>query len=248
MTGEYARQSAVAPAGFKAWTPGGGAYAPPTMQQGGKIYLGHIGKVPVYAGFEAIFLLVYIFSMGSNLPGEYLITLFLVFLLTILLHELGHAVVALAQGMMGVSITLSALGGYCSYSGERHPYREFLISLTGPVTNLFIAWMCWLLKTNTSIDDVLLRFFVEQMFYWNLVLGILNLIPIYPLDGGQVVLSLCRLFSKNDPFSRRFTLGLSVVAAVVALGALIALNPNHFPILTLVLVMILLSSAFRDLR
>ena len=176
------------------------------------------------------------------------VTLFMVFLLTILLHELGHALVALAQGMMGVSITLSALGGYCSYSGERHPYREFLISLTGPVTNLFIAWICYLITTNIRIDDVLLRFFVEQMLYWNLVLGILNLIPIYPLDGGQVALSLCRLFSKNDRFSRSFTLGLSVVAAVGALSVLIALNQGEFPIFNLVLVMILLASAFRDLR
>ena len=218
------------------------------MQQDGKIYLGHIGKVPVYAGFESVILLFFIFNLGQHLPGEKLVTLFMVFLLTILLHELGHALVALAQGMMGVSITLSALGGYCSYSGERHPYREFLISLTGPVTNLFIAWICYLITTNIRIDDVLLRFFVEQMLYWNLVLGILNLIPIYPLDGGQVALSLCRLFSKNDRFSRSFTLGLSVVAAVGALSVLIALNQGEFPIFNLVLVMILLASAFRDLR
>ena len=218
------------------------------MQQGGKIYLGHIGKVPVYAGFESIFLLIYVFMIGQNLPGEYLITLFVVFILTILLHELGHALVALAQGMMGVSITLSALGGYCSYSGDRHPYREFLISLTGPVTNLLIAWMCHIILSNATIGDPLLRFFVEQMGWWNLVLGILNLIPIYPLDGGQVALSLCRLFSKNESFSRKFTLSLSVVAAVVALAALVALRQGEFPVLTLVLTMFLLASAFRDLR
>lgn len=218
------------------------------MQQGGKIYLGHIGKVPVYAGFEAIFLLIYIFMMGSHLPGEYLITLFAVFILTILLHELGHAVVALAQGMMGVSITLSALGGYCSYSGDRHPYREFLISLTGPVTNLFLGWICYLINGNVVIEDALLRFFLQQMQFWNIFLGCLNLIPIYPLDGGQVTLSLCRMFARTESFARSFTLHLSVIAAVVALAGLIAYRQGDFPVFSLVLVMLLLVTAFRDLR
>jgi Zn-dependent protease len=218
------------------------------MDHTGKLYLGHIGKVPLYAAMESLFLLAYIYMIGGDLPGEKLVTLLLVFLLTIVLHELGHAVVAIGQGMSGVSITIGALGGYCSYVGDRHPYREFLISLTGPVTNLLIAWLSWILLTQLRFTDELLLFFLSQMYYWNLVLGILNLLPIYPLDGGQVALSLCRMAMRSELGARRFTLGLSVVTAFVAVGFLLVMNQGQISPITFGLAVVLLVTAFRDLR
>ncbi len=221
------------------------------MDNTGKIYLGNLGRVPLYASFEAIFLVVFVFYQWQGMPrayqsGAYFICLILIFLLTIVLHELAHALAALSRGMSGVTITIGALGGYCSYVGVPQPARQFMISCAGPLTNLLIAYGFYLLARADFSSD-LLRFFVEQMFFWNLVLGILNLLPIYPLDGGQMLLALSELgLAKRS--ARHLTLCVSLLVGV---GLIIyALSPfNHYVgTLTIVLIISLLFAAFRDLR
>ena len=222
------------------------------MDQTGKLYLGHLGRVPLYAAFESGFLLVFVFLQWQGLPaaygsGEYLICLILVFLLAIVMHELAHAVAALARGMAGVSITIGALGGYCSYVGRPSPGRQVMISCAGPLTNLLIAYAAWLLgKADISSD--LLRFFVDQTFFWNLVLGVLNLLPIYPLDGGQMLLALGEIGLGRQRAARHLTLCVSLFVGVGLIAY--ALSPaNHYVgSITVVLIASMLISAFRDLR
>ena len=221
------------------------------MNNAGKVYLGNIGSVPLYASFEAVFLLIFVYLQWQGLPsaqrsGEYFICLILVFLLAIVLHELGHALAALSRGMSGVSITIGALGGYCSYVGVPHPARQFMISLAGPATNLLLAYGAYLLSQADFSSD-LLRFFVGQMFFWNLALGILNLMPIYPLDGGQMLLSLSELGLARRA-ARHLTLCVSLVAGIGLI--LYALSPfNHYVgSFTIMLIVSLLFVAFRDLR
>lgn len=213
-----------------------------------RFYLGHFGPVPVYVAVDAIFLVFVVVYKYQALTIPHIVTALIVFILAILLHELGHAVAALAQRMHSVSVTIGFLGGYCTYAGERRPWQQVIISLAGPLTNFALAAIAWQVATHVTIDNPIFHFFLAETFFWNLVLGIFNLLPIYPFDGGQATLGAVYGITRRDRFAKSTTLGITVVTAVVVLVALTWLNGGTPPIITLPIILFAVFIAFRDLR
>ena len=221
------------------------------MIAGDRFYLGHLGKTPVYIVPEAAFSLLFIWAFWSDgtFPGFLLAVM--AFITVILIHESGHAVVARINGMQGVSITLSAMGGYCNYSGEHRPSSELAISLAGPIVNLATAGILWLVVTYqphlvSGFPEMVLQYgFV--VFWASVVLGCFNLLPIYPLDGGQATLAAARMVTRNEANARRFTLSVAVAGVIPALVImhLVGLRIDYF---TFFIFAMLLFSAFRALR
>lgn len=108
--------------------------------------------------------------------------------LAILLHEASHAVMARRFGAQVTSITLHFLGGMTAVKGEsRSPRQEFWVAVVGPITSLVIggaALAAWFVT-----PPGLLRVGVEGLAGANLLIGVLNLVPALPLDGGRVLKS-----------------------------------------------------------
>ena len=108
----------------------------------------------------------------------------------VLMHELAHSLVARARGFHVEGITLFILGGVSTLRAEvRGPKDEFVISAVGPMTSLVLAGLFWLglqaiPDRTTSVAAV-----VWYMWVVNLALAIFNLLPAFPLDGGQVLRS-----------------------------------------------------------
>jgi len=116
--------------------------------------------------------------------------------LSVLLHEASHAVMARRLGFPVGSITLHFLGGMTSIEGEaRKPRQEFLIAVVGPLTSLAVGVVALGLWFVTP--DGLLLVAVEGLAGANLLVGLLNLIPGLPLDGGRVLKSLVWRLSGN---------------------------------------------------
>jgi Zn-dependent protease len=116
--------------------------------------------------------------------------------LSVLLHEASHAVMARRLGFPVGSITLHFLGGMTSIEGEaRKPRQEFLIAVVGPLTSLAVGVVAVGLWFVTP--DGLLLVAVEGLAGANLLVGLLNLIPGLPLDGGRVLKSLVWRLSGN---------------------------------------------------
>jgi Zn-dependent protease len=107
---------------------------------------------------------------------------------SVLLHEASHAVMARRFGFPVSSITLHFLGGMTAIEGEaRRPREEFLIAVVGPITSIAVglgAVGLWFVT-----PDGLLRMAVEGLAGANLLVGVLNLVPGLPLDGGRVLKS-----------------------------------------------------------
>lgn len=108
--------------------------------------------------------------------------------LSVLLHEASHAVVAQRLGYGVHSITLHFLGGMTEIDGQsRKPRDEFWIAVVGPLTSIGVgvvaAALWWV------VPDGLLREAVFGLAGANLVIGVLNLVPGLPLDGGRVLKS-----------------------------------------------------------
>jgi Zn-dependent protease len=105
---------------------------------------------------------------------------------SILLHEIGHSVVALWYKIQVRSITLFMFGGVAQIEGESpNAGAEFLIAVAGPLVSFFLAFVCNELLRVFSDNPPLLALF-KYLAYINLALGLFNLIPGYPLDGGRV--------------------------------------------------------------
>src|SRR5450759_2581587 len=113
----------------------------------------------------------------------------LVFFVSILLHEIGHSIVARRNGMEIEGITLWLFGGVSQFKEKfRSPGAEFRIGIAGPAVSLvlgviFIA-LAVLTKLSTPVDGTL-----AWLGYINLLLLVFNLLPALPLDGGRVLRS-----------------------------------------------------------
>jgi Zn-dependent protease len=106
--------------------------------------------------------------------------------LSVLLHEASHAVVAQRLGYGVNSITLHFLGGMTEIDGQsRRPRHEFWIAVVGPLTSIAVglaAAATWLV-----VPDGLVRLALQGLAGANLIIGVLNLVPGLPLDGGRVL-------------------------------------------------------------
>ena len=108
---------------------------------------------------------------------------------SVLLHEASHAVVAQRLGYGVHSITLHFLGGMTEIDGtSRRPRHEFWIAVVGPLTSIAVGAVAggtWLL-----FPDGLLGVAIGTLAFMNLFIGVLNLVPGLPLDGGRVLKAL----------------------------------------------------------
>ncbi|MGB0101666.1 MAG: site-2 protease family protein [Nocardioides sp.] len=109
--------------------------------------------------------------------------------LSVLLHEASHAYVARHYGFPIASITLHFLGGMTAIEGEaRTPKQEFHIAVVGPLTSLAVGGIA--LAAYPFTPDGLLLMAVGGLAGANLLVGVLNLVPGLPLDGGRVLKAL----------------------------------------------------------
>ena len=104
---------------------------------------------------------------------------------SVLVHELAHCVVALAFSLPVRRVLLYPLGGYSEIEQDpQTPGREALISGAGPVVSLAIAGLGYALAK--VVPAGLAHQLIAQLFVANLIVGIFNLLPGLPLDGGRI--------------------------------------------------------------
>ncbi|MCL1593822.1 MAG: hypothetical protein M3132_05670 [Actinomycetia bacterium] len=120
---------------------------------------------------------------------------------SILAHELGHALTARGFGARGVDVTLYGLGGLTSYSHGREIShgKSFLISAAGSTVGIVLGGAVWFAARNGVFDGAGHEaiVFVNSFFFTALVWGVLNWIPIVPLDGGHMVQHLAAMYSED---------------------------------------------------
>jgi Zn-dependent protease len=107
--------------------------------------------------------------------------------LSVLLHEASHALMAKRYGLPVKSITLHFLGGVTEIDGEPDtPGREFGVSVVGPLTSIAVGLVAIPLAMLAP-DRSLLELAAKALAGANLLVGVLNLVPGLPLDGGRVL-------------------------------------------------------------
>jgi Zn-dependent protease len=128
----------------------------------------------------------------------------LLFCASVLLHELGHSIVARARGLSVSSITLFIFGGVSNLEQEPHsPGEEFVVAVIGPVISLVLGAILLLLGLAVGRNQTLVAAVLVYLGATNLLLGGFNLIPGFPLDGGRVLRAiLWRITGSLDKATR----------------------------------------------
>ena len=126
------------------------------------------------------------------------------FFISVLAHELAHSLAAQSRGVPVQSITLFMFGGVANIQREpSSPGEELFITIVGPLTSLFLGAVFLLLGTNGSMmfaDTLRASAVLSQLqplrtiLVWlgsvNIMVGLFNMIPAFPLDGGRVMRSV----------------------------------------------------------
>lgn len=157
------------------------------------------------------------------------------FFVSVLAHELAHGLAAQARGIPVKSITLFMFGGVANIQHEpSSPAEEMFITIVGPLMSLLLGAVFLMLGTNgvwTGADMFNASALLMQLqplgtiLAWlgsvNIMVGIFNLIPAFPLDGGRVVRSLLWAITRNVRQSTRWAalLGQGIAWSFVIMGS-----------------------------
>lgn len=149
-----------------------------------------------------------------------------VFLASLLAHELAHSVVAMRSGVKVEGITLWLFGGVSRFSSESNsPGTQALITFVGPLTSLVLGAIFYLLSiaVGGGAHPSLVAATLSWLGYINIALGIFNLIPAFPLDGGRLLQSLIWLLTGDGLRATRIAarIGMGFAYVLIAYGLLV---------------------------
>ena len=150
--------------------------------------------IPVYVEFS--FLLLLLLFVSSEQSFTFGVASALILAISVVFHELGHALTAGAFGFRTRDITLSLLGGCASLiSLPRKAWQELLTALAGPLVSFAIAGAVLMLDVlEVRIENLWLRSVLSYALWMNVMLGVFNLLPGFPMDGGRIFRSVMRAF------------------------------------------------------
>jgi len=193
----------------------------------GSLHLGRIAGIDIYINFSWLIIFVFLtWSLATGwfpqlYPGWSTATYWLVSAIaalllfaSVLLHELAHSLVARARGLPVKNITLFIFGGVSNLQQEpASPGVEFQMAVVGPVVSLLIGFVAFLLQLAVRGSNSPLQGIFFYLAITNILLGIFNLIPGFPLDGGRVLRSI---IWKASGSLRRATRAASIVGQIIA--------------------------------
>ena len=160
----------------------------------------------------------------------------LAILISILVHELGHALVIRYIFGASTMIFLHGLGGVAVHNRPyyyRTPRRlgRIFISLAGPLAGFLLTALCVIVLWNTQeviVSGSHLWHFLNIIIFICIFWGVINLLPVYPLDGGQIFREICLQVSQR--YGMEVSAGVSAATAIL-LAILFFQCGEHFVVL-----------------
>lgn len=188
-------------------------------------YVGRPFGIPIRLHITILFFLLPALRGGFGLGYELEFALGLV--LSILLHELGHALTARRYGLTGLSITLHGFGGFAVSRGARTPRQSLVIALAGPAATFATGFvLIGLGRAGESLTAFgsaasIQSFLIEDLGRLNVLLGFLNLVPVLPWDGGQALQAIfAHRVSEIKAMRHAAHIGLLVALGLLVYGLL----------------------------
>ncbi len=188
-------------------------------------------------------LIAFVFGMSGTPPLRLVFVWVAAMFISLLIHELGHALVMRHYGI-SPRITLYGMGGLASYDPSQVRDRraftsraQIAISAAGPLAGFLTAAVivvAILLSGNSveylfrfpygphirplGIENQTLDYFLSAMLFISITWGLFNLLPVYPLDGGNISRELCLRLNTRQGIRRSLTLSLVTAAGIAVLS------------------------------
>ena len=189
--------------------------------------------VPVRFHFTFVLLLIFLLfiGIGERQSGAMTALYVLALFASVLLHELGHTLVARQYGIRTTEIVMYPIGGVSRPERIPKGREEFWIAISGPLVNGLIAagLFAWLAAQHQFVPVELLRDptdanLVQRIATGNFLLFVFNLLPAYPMDGGRVLRSVLMLFKPEEEATRIAASAGQALAAMLGLYGLLSSN------------------------
>ncbi len=176
---------------------------------------------PYWFVIAGVFIFIYAHDLASTLHGStrYVVAAAFVVLLylSVLVHELSHSLVARGYGLLVRRIVLYPLAGISEIGERQTPGREFVVSAAGPGMSLALAGggygLAQLVNPDTVTGTV-----VSQLWWANLIVGLFNLLPGLPLDGGVMLRAIIWKFTGKQAAS---TIAAAWTGRVIAIALIV---------------------------
>lgn len=148
--------------------------------------------IPMYVDISfAILLLLFVVNSGSIISG-FCLAVLLAF--SVVLHELGHSLMARVFGFETRDITISLVGGCASLMAlPSKAWQEFMTAIAGPLVSFALAIISFGIISTIPIANEVVYSWFYYLCVLNMMLGMFNLLPALPMDGGRIFKSLLRL-------------------------------------------------------
>ena len=181
--------------------------------------------IPVFVTGSSALLLLFLglAQYGLQLSPQVLVlaALFAVMaFVSVLVHELGHALAGRRLGRPARQIVFTGMGGRCDFDRRMTPWHNVLISLAGPAAGLCLGVLAlavqWVLPPAVPYA---VHVAVSDLVWINFAWSLFNLLPIFPMDGGQVLAGGLQLRLRPATawrITQVVSLGLAVALAVAA--------------------------------
>jgi len=184
--------------------------------------------VRLHFTFVLLVIFLVVLGAGGSQSGTGYALYVLALFASVLLHELGHAVVARRYGIRTLEIIMFPIGGLARLERQPKAVEELWIALAGPVVNVVIAavlFAWWGYVTDVqSLRGLLVPTdsnLVHRVAVGNLILAAFNLLPAFPMDGGRILRSvIARYRSEADATRIAARLGQMLAMVMGLLGLL----------------------------
>jgi len=207
----------------------------------GSLRIATVANIPIYIHWSFWLLIAWIVLSSWWLGGgrwdvvSWRLLLVAGLVLSVILHELGHAFAARAFRIPTRDITMYPFGGVASIERmPEKPYQELVIALAGPLVNVIIAGVIYLMlfMSGYNLEEVLSGLdaltisqtsaskYLSQLASLNVILAVFNLLPAFPMDGGRVLRALLAMrfsFLQSTRIAATVGQGFAVLFAFLGL-------------------------------
>lgn len=194
------------------------------MQRTGGLYLGSILGTTIRVDLSFMMLLALFVMLGMSQRDARIEMALLwvpVIFASVLIHELAHAAMIAILGFGPSNISLSGMGGHTYKERDAAPWQNLLISIVGPLSSFALALLFLVLPFFVPFfrNDPMMVPLTALMVSANVLWGVFNFLPIFPLDGGSVLYHFFAMFaSTRTSFITTVWSSITVAAGILVLA------------------------------